>query len=138
MLQAQNPLREYLFRENRRLHARNTALQFREDKNMLTKETFEKTLNLLDEGSNHYSIKEETGITSEDTSAVRDAWCNGNTDQLFREVQLADVLELAAATLCSGEGWEEGTAGDVLREILHVYREHAKKALGLALLSGKL
>jgi hypothetical protein len=32
---------------------------------------------------------------------------------------------------------DEGTTGDVLREILHVYPEHVKKALGLALMPGK-
>ena len=63
---------------------------------------------------------------------------DGKTEQLFQEVRLADVLELAAAKLRSGEGWDEGTTGDVLREIWHVFPEHAKKALGLALLSGKL
>jgi hypothetical protein len=52
---------------------------------------------------------------------------------LFLELQLAGVLELAAAKLRSGQGWDEGTTGDVFREILHVYPEHAKKALGLAL-----
>jgi hypothetical protein len=40
---------------------------------------------------------------------------------LFRELQLADVLELAAARLRSGLGWDEGTTSDVLGEILHVY-----------------
>jgi len=58
------------------------------------------------------------------------------TEQLERETLLADVLELAAAKLRSGEGWDEGTTGDVLGEILHAYPKHVKKALGLALLSG--
>jgi len=58
-------------------------------------------------------------------------------EQLARETLLADVLELAATKMRSGEGWEEGTTGDVLREILHVFPGHVKKALGLALLSGK-
>jgi hypothetical protein len=40
---------------------------------------------------------------------------------LFRELQLAGVLELAAVRLRSGEGWEAGTTCDVLGEILHVY-----------------
>jgi hypothetical protein len=104
---------------------------------MLTTETVKKNLSLLDEGSTYHSIKEETGITEDHASAVRDAWFNGETDQLFREVQLAGVLELAAAKLRSGEGWDEGTTGDVLREILHVYPKHVKKALALALLTGK-
>jgi hypothetical protein len=46
-------------------------------------------------------------------------------------------LEPAATRLRTGQGWDEGTTGDVLREVLHVYREHVKKALGLALRSGK-
>jgi hypothetical protein len=53
-------------------------------------------------------------------------------------VQLAGVLELAAAKLRSGEGWDEETAGYVLRKILHVYLQYVKKALALALLLGKL
>jgi hypothetical protein len=39
------------------------------------------------------------------------------TEQLCREMLLADVLELAAARLRSGEGWDEGTTTDVLNEI---------------------
>jgi hypothetical protein len=35
------------------------------------------------------------------------------------------------AKLRSGQGWDEGTTGDVLREVLHVYPTHVKKALGL-------
>jgi hypothetical protein len=41
-------------------------------------------------------------------------------EQLEREILLADVLELAAAKLRSGEGWDEGTTTDVLNEIEHV------------------
>lgn len=41
-------------------------------------------------------------------------------EQMFRETLLSDVLELAAAKLRSGEGWDEGTKGDVIREILRV------------------
>ena len=40
-------------------------------------------------------------------------------EQMSRETLLADVLELAAAKLRSGEGWDEGTTGDVLNEIEH-------------------
>jgi hypothetical protein len=105
---------------------------------MLTTETVEKTLNLLDEGYTFPSITEETGITSEDASAVGTAYFKGGTEQLFREVQLADVLELALAKLRCGKGWDEGATADVLREILHAYRDHVKKAFALALLSGKL
>ena len=91
--------------------------------------------NLLEEGSTFPSITEQTGITTEDAEAVHIAWFKGTTEQLFRELQLAGVLELAAAKLRSGQGWDEGTTGDVFREILHVYPEHVKKALGLALRS---
>jgi hypothetical protein len=104
---------------------------------MLTTESLEKTLSLLDEGYTFPSITEETGITTEDAEAVHVAWFKGNTERLFRELQLAEVLELAASKLRSGLGWNEGTTGDVLREILHVYSAHVKKALALALLSGK-
>jgi|SRR5208337_1442395 len=41
-------------------------------------------------------------------------------EQMFRETLLSDVLELAAAKLRSGEGWDEGTTRDVLNEIEHV------------------
>jgi hypothetical protein len=53
------------------------------------------------------------------------------------ELQLAGVLEAAATRPRTGRGWDEGTTGDVLREILHVYPEQVKKALALALLAGK-
>jgi hypothetical protein len=35
---------------------------------------------------------------------VHVAWFKGTTEQLFREVQLAGVLEAAAARLRSGQG----------------------------------
>lgn len=41
-------------------------------------------------------------------------------EQMFRETLLSDVLELAAAKLRSGEGWDKGTTRDVLNEIEHV------------------
>jgi hypothetical protein len=104
---------------------------------MLTTATLEKSLRLLDEGYTFASITEKTGITLEDVEAVHVAWFRGTTEQLFRELQLAGVLELAAARLRSGQGWDEGTTGDVLREILHVYPAHVKKALAMALLAGK-
>lgn len=109
----------------------------KDQKSMLTTETFEKALSLLDEGYTYPSITEEIVITTEDASAVHAAWFKGNTEHLFRELQLADVLDLAASKLRSGEGWDEGTTGDVLREIFHIHPEHVKKALGLSLLSGK-
>jgi len=105
---------------------------------MLTTATLEKTLRLLDEGYTFASITEETGITLEDVEAVHVAWFRGTTEQLFRELELAGVLELAAARLRPEEGWDESATGDVLREILHVYPAHFKKALAMALLSEKL
>ena len=104
---------------------------------MLTTETIEKALELLDDGYTFPSITEETGITTEDAEAVHVAWFKGTAEQVSRELQLAGVLEAAAAALRSGRGWDEGTTGDVLREILHVYPAHVKKALSMALLSGK-
>jgi hypothetical protein len=92
---------------------------------MLTTETFEKALELLDDGYTFPSITEETGITTEDAEAVHVAWFNGTPEQVSRELQLAGVLEVAAARLRTGQGWDEGTTGDVLREILHVYPAHA-------------
>src|ERR1019366_7512741 len=89
--------------------------------NMMTTETFEKALDLLELGYTLPSITEETGITTEDAEAVHVAWFNGTSEQVHRELRLAGVLELAAARLRSGQGWNEGTTGDVLREILHVY-----------------
>jgi hypothetical protein len=97
---------------------------------VLTTSTLEKTLSLLDEGYTFASITEATGITLEDVEAVHVAWFRGTTEQLFRELELAGVLELAAAKLRSGQGWDEGTTGDVLREILRVYQEHVMKAFG--------
>ena len=104
---------------------------------MLTTETFEKTLDLLELGYTFPSITEETGITTEDAEAVHIAWFNGTSEQLLRELQLSGALELAATRLRSGQRWDEGTTGDVLREVLHLYPAHVKKALALALLSGK-
>jgi len=105
---------------------------------MLTTATLEKTLSLLDEDYAFAAITEETGITTEDAEAVHVAWFNGTSEQVSRELQLAGVLELVAARLRSGRGWEEGTTSDVLGEILHVCPEQAKKAFGLALMAGKL
>lgn len=104
---------------------------------MLTTETFEKAIDLLDLGYTFPSITEETGITTEDAEAVHVAWFNGTPEQVCRELQLAGVLEAAATRLRTGQGWDEGTTGDLLREILHVYPAHVKKALALALMSRK-
>ena len=102
---------------------------------MLTTETFEKALDLIDLGYTFPSITEETGITTEDAEAVHVAWFYGTSEQVRRELQLAGVLEAAAPRLRTGKGWDEATASDLLGEILHVYPEHTKKAL--ALLSGE-
>lgn len=103
---------------------------------MLTPDTFEKALD-LELGYTFPSITEETGITTEDAEAVHVAWFTGTSQQVSRELHLAGVLELAATKLRNGHGWDEGTASDVLGEILHVYPAHVKKALAIALLSGK-
>jgi hypothetical protein len=60
-------------------------------------------------------------------------------NEFFRTAasQQAGVLEAAATRLRTGQDWDEGTTGDLLREILRVYPAHVKKALALALLSGK-
>jgi hypothetical protein len=104
---------------------------------MLTTATLEKTLSLLDEGYTFASITEETGITTEDAEAVHVVWFNGTSEQVHRELGLASLLEFGAAKLRSGQGWEEGTTGDVLREVLQVYPAHVRKALAMVLLSGK-
>ncbi len=105
---------------------------------MLTTDTFEKALDLLELGYTFPSITEETGITTEDAEAVHIAWFHGTSEQVSRELQLAGVLEAAATTLRSGQGWEEGTTIDVFNEILHVYPRHVKKALATAFLLGKI
>jgi hypothetical protein len=92
---------------------------------MLTIEMTKKAVELLDLGYTYPDIERETGISREDASAVAEAYDKDETaEQLFRDLQLASVLEAAAASLRSGEGWNEGTTGDVLREIFHVYPNH--------------
>ena len=105
---------------------------------MLTATSLEKALSLLDEGYAFGSITEQTGITTEDAEAVYVAWFRGTTEQLIRELRLADVLEIASTRLRSGTGWQESATIDVLNEVLYAYPQHVKKALALALLSGKL
>jgi len=105
---------------------------------MLTIETTKKAVELLDLGYTYPDIERETGITREDASAVADAYDKDETaEQLFRELQLASVLEAAASSLRSGEGWQESTAVDVFNKILLVYPAHVKRALAMALLSDK-
>jgi hypothetical protein len=105
---------------------------------MLTIETTKKAVELLDLGYTYPDIERETGITREDASAAASAYDKDETaEQLFRELQLASVLEAAAASLRSGEGWQESTTIDVFNEILHIYPSHVKRALAMALPSGK-
>jgi hypothetical protein len=105
---------------------------------MLTIDNAKKALELLDLGYTYPDIERETRITREDTSAVASAYDKDETaEQLFRELQLASVLEAAAASLRSGEGWQESTTIDVFNKILLVYPAHVKRALAMALLSGK-
>jgi hypothetical protein len=104
---------------------------------MLTTDTFEKALDLLDSGYTFPSITEETGITTEDAEAVHVAWFSGTSEQVSLELELAGVLEAAAASLRSGRGWQESKTSDIVGEILHAYPAHVKKALALALLAGK-
>jgi hypothetical protein len=44
---------------------------------------------------------------------------------------------IASTRLRSGTGWQESATIDVLNEVLYAYPQHVKKALALALLSGK-
>jgi hypothetical protein len=60
---------------------------------MLTTETFEKAIDLLDLGYTFSSIMEETGITTEDVEAVHVAWFTGTSEQVRRELQLAGVVK---------------------------------------------
>jgi len=93
---------------DRRLFARNAALANPDEvKPMLSTDTFDRALELLELGYTFPSITEETGITNEDAEAVHVAWFNGTTEQVSSELQLAGVLELAAARLRSGQGWDE-------------------------------
>jgi hypothetical protein len=105
--------------------------------NMLTTDTFEKALDLLELGYTFPSITDETGISTEDAEAVHVAWFNGTSEQVSRELQLAGVLEAAATRLRSGLGWDESATADVLNDVLNTYPQHVKKALVLAMLSGK-
>ena len=104
---------------------------------MLTTDTFEKALDLLELGYTFPSITEETGITTEDAEAVHIAWFKGTSEQVSRELQLAGVLEAAATRLRAGQGWQESTTVDVLNEILRVYPSHVKKALANGDAGGK-
>jgi hypothetical protein len=84
---------------------------------MLTTETVEQAICLLDEGSTYICITQETGMTREDAEVVARAYDGGEIEQLHREIALADVLALATARLRSGDGLDEGTVGNVLRGI---------------------
>jgi hypothetical protein len=81
------------------------------------------------------SITEETWITTEDMEAAHVAWFNGTSVRLLRELQLAGMLQDAAARLRTGHGWDESATADVLNDVLNTYPQDVKKALALALLS---
>ena len=53
---------------------------------MLTTDTFEKALDLLELGYTFPSVTKETGITTEDAEAVHVAWFNGTSEQVSREL----------------------------------------------------
>jgi hypothetical protein len=61
---------------------------------MLTTDTFEKALDLIELGYTYPSITEETGITTEDAETVHVAWFKGTSEQLLRELRLTTVLKL--------------------------------------------
>jgi hypothetical protein len=105
---------------------------------MLTTETFDRIINLLEDGYTYPFIAEEIGITSDEASIVGDAYATGEAERFLCKLQLADFLELAAATLRSGKDWDEAATNDVLEQILQVFPEHVRKALGMALLTGKV
>jgi hypothetical protein len=88
---------------------------------MLTTETLDKAICLFEEGSTYFCITTGTALTREEAEAVGRTYDARETEQLYREIVLAGILEHAAAKLRSGEGWEEGTIDDVFREIRHVY-----------------
>jgi MoxR-like ATPase len=88
---------------------------------MLTTDTIGKAIELFERGSDDSSVAEATGISPEQARAIAKALYFGETDRLFREVGLADVLEAAAQALRSGEGLVGDTAADVVREIWHCY-----------------
>jgi hypothetical protein len=88
---------------------------------MLSTDTIEKAIELLERGLDKVSVAEATGISPEETSAVANAINMGETDRLFREVALAGVLEAAAQILRSGRGLIGDTAADLVREIWHSF-----------------
>ncbi len=90
---------------------------------MLTVEALDKVIQLLEEGSTFFSITTQTGLTRKEAETVAHAYDVGNTVQLYREVGLAGILELAASTLRSGAGLDEGATANVLCEIIQVYPE---------------
>jgi hypothetical protein len=72
----------------------------------------------------------------DDTGAVIEGieLSDAQIEQMRREELLADVLELAAGKLRSGEGWDEGTTADVLSEVFDTYPRRMMKALALSAL----
>lgn len=88
---------------------------------MLTTDAIEKAIEMYEGGANESTVVETTGISLEEAKAVANAVYLGETERLFRAVALADVLELSAKALRSGQGLIGDTAGDVVREIWHCY-----------------
>ena len=85
---------------------------------MLTTDTFEKALDLLELGYTFPSITEETGITTEDAEAVNVAWFSGTSEQVTCELHLLACWRPRHSG--SALGRDEGTTSDVLGEFLHV------------------
>ena len=95
---------------------------------MLSTETIEKAIKLLESGATDSDVAKGTSISTEEARAVADAVYIGETDRLFREVALAGVLEAAAHALRSGRGLIGDGAADVVREIWHCYPGAGLKA----------
>jgi hypothetical protein len=96
---------------------------------MLTTETLDQAICLLEEGSTYLCITQETGITREEAEAVARAYDAGQTERLRRELVLAEVLETAAAELRSGDGFGVGTVEGLLRAIERDYPKRTKAAV---------
>jgi len=88
---------------------------------MLTNEAIKAAVELYDLGSTHFCVQEETGISREEAELVAQFYDAGETEQLYREVALAGVLEITARTLRRGEGVDEIALDDLLREIRYVF-----------------
>ena len=89
---------------------------------MLTTDTFEKALDLLELGHTFPSITEETGITTEDAEAVHVAWFNRNAGTGVPRITV---------------GWRAGACGDeaALRSGLGRRHDGRRASRNLACLS---